>query len=346
MTHWPHPERVASALHQGDLGWHLRLEDAAIQDDAFVGWWDDDTLLAVGLVEGVLGRFSVRPGHDRDPDLGEHVAQVCRELPADSEVYADLRPETATRRILAGEGWTLDPEPWVALHADLDRWQPAVDLDRCEVVEAADAVADRVAVQRSGFERSTFTEEAWARMAAGPGYRRDLDLVLVGDGVPASIATAWWAGEGATAILEPVATHRDHRGRGLGRPRGHRPHHAPAGPRRLGGHGVHAARLRRRDRDLPRRRAARGRALPVAGASVHRVGLGDPPRCRARAPAPRGGWTAGRAAAPSGRRPPSPATASTRTSVTSRTSRRPDSRSTRAASTWVRIPVTRRPRSR
>jgi len=216
MSAWPHPERVAAALHQGDLGWHLRLEDAAIQDDAFVGWWDDETLLAVGLLEGALGRFSVRPGHDRDPDLGERVAQTCRELPADAEVYVDLRPETATRRILAGEGWTLDPEPWAALHADLAGWRPAVDLDRCVVVEAADAVADRVAVQRAGFEGSTFTADAWARMAAGPGYRRDLDLVLVGDGVPVSIATAWWAGEGATAILEPVAAHRDHRGRGWG----------------------------------------------------------------------------------------------------------------------------------
>lgn len=34
--------------------------------------------------------------------------------------------------------------------------------------------------------------------------------------MPAAIAGAWWAGEGATAILEPVATHRDHRGRGWG----------------------------------------------------------------------------------------------------------------------------------
>ena len=41
---------------------------------------------------------------------------------------------------------------------------------------------DRVAVQRAGFERSTFTEAAWQRMAAGPGYRRDLDLVRVGHG--------------------------------------------------------------------------------------------------------------------------------------------------------------------
>jgi GNAT superfamily N-acetyltransferase len=214
MAAWPHPERVAASIHQGDLGWHLRLSDGAIEG-AFVGWWDGDALLAVGLLEGVVGRFSVMPGRERDGNLGEHVAQACREL-AGEEVYADLRAETATRRILAGEGWTLDPEPWVALHADLDQWSPMVSLDEDAVVEAADTVADRVAVQRAGFENSTFTDDAWHRMAAGPGYRRDLDLVVVGDGSPVSIATAWWAGEAATAILEPVATHRDHRGRGWG----------------------------------------------------------------------------------------------------------------------------------
>jgi len=160
MSDWPHPERVAAGLHQGDLGWHLRLHDAAIEG-AFAGWWDGDDLLAVALLEGALGRFAVRPGSERDADLGEQVAQACRELPGE-EVYADLRAETATRRILAGEGWTLDPDPWVALHADLARWQPPVDLDECQVIEAADAVPDRVAVQRSGFEGSTFTEEAYA----------------------------------------------------------------------------------------------------------------------------------------------------------------------------------------
>lgn len=214
MDAWPHPERVAAGLHQGDLGWHLRLADDALAG-AFVGWWDGGDLLAVALLEGALGRVSVRPGVDRDPELGEHVARACRELPGD-EVYVDLRPETATRRILVDEGWTLDPDPWTAMHTHLDHWRPATELDGVEVVEASDAVADRVAVQRAGFENSTFTEEAWHRMAAGPGYRRDLDLVVRADGVPVSVATGWWAGKGATAILEPVATHREHRGRGHG----------------------------------------------------------------------------------------------------------------------------------
>jgi ribosomal protein S18 acetylase RimI-like enzyme len=214
MSAWPGPDRVAAGLHQGDLAWHLRLDDASV-DGGFVGWWDDDELLAVGLLEGALGRFAVRPGAERDTALGEEVARACRELTGD-EVYADLRAETAGRRILVGEGWTLDPEPWLALHVDLAGWTPAVALDEVTLVEAEDAVADRVAVQRAGFEGSTFTEEAWRRMAAGPTYRRDLDVVVVDDGSPVAVATAWWAGPGATAILEPVATHRDHRGRGWG----------------------------------------------------------------------------------------------------------------------------------
>ena len=97
-------------------------------------------------------------------------------------------------------------------------------------------------------------------MAAGPGYRRDLDLVLVGDGVPVV---------DRHRVVGRRGRDRHPRARGhpprpprprLGRPRGDRPGHATARPRRLGSHGVHAARLRRRDRDLPRRRAAPGRA--------------------------------------------------------------------------------------
>ncbi|MBF4765803.1 GNAT family N-acetyltransferase [Nocardioides islandensis] len=218
MTAWPHPDRVAAGLHVGDLGWHLRLDDDALEN-AFVGWWEGDDLQAVALLEDVVGRFAVRPGLERDAALGEQLAAECRWL-ADTHrgdaVYAELRAEAAARRILVGEGWSLDPEPWVALHADLDRWQPRVDLDGVSLEAAADAVAERVAVQRAGFENSTFTAEAWSRLAAGPAYRRDLDVVLRADGEAVAIGTAWLAGEGATAILEPVATHQDHRGRGFG----------------------------------------------------------------------------------------------------------------------------------
>ncbi len=216
MSAWPDPARPAAGLHVGDLGWHLRLDDDTI-DGAFQGWWDDADLLAVALVEGVLGRYAVRPGRERDAALAEHLAENAGSL-VGGEVYADVRPETTVRQLLVAEGWQLDPDPWVALHGDLPDWVPATSVEDVAVTDAADSVADRVSVQRAGFERSTFTEAVWQRMAAGPGYRPDLDVVVRdGQGTPAAIATAWFAGPGATAILEPVATHPDLRGQGWGR---------------------------------------------------------------------------------------------------------------------------------
>jgi ribosomal protein S18 acetylase RimI-like enzyme len=56
-------------------------------------------------------------------------------------------------------------------------------------------------------------------MAAGPGYRPELDLVVHDpeDGSPASCATGWLSVPGGVAILEPVASDSARRGRGLGR---------------------------------------------------------------------------------------------------------------------------------
>jgi GNAT superfamily N-acetyltransferase len=215
MARWPGRDGPVPGLHQGDLGWHLRLPDDEIAE-AFHGWWHGDDLLAVALVEGPVARVEVGPDHGQDRDLATALAEVGRTMTGDT-VYVDVAPDTALRRLLADDGWTPDPDPWVALHADLATWSPTVALDGLRVADAADAVADRVAVQRAGFERSTFTEDAWHRMADGPGYRRELDLVVsTPDGAPASVATSWFVAPGATAILEPVATHRDHRGQGYG----------------------------------------------------------------------------------------------------------------------------------
>ncbi len=58
----------------------------------------------------------------------------------------------------------------------------------------------------------------WERLAAGPGCDSALDVVvLTEDGSAAALATAWLSVLGGTALLEPVATHRDHRRAGWGR---------------------------------------------------------------------------------------------------------------------------------
>jgi GNAT superfamily N-acetyltransferase len=54
-------------------------------------------------------------------------------------------------------------------------------------------------------------------MAAGPGFRPELDLLARTDtGVPVAALTAWFGGEGRCGMIEPMGTHHAHRRQGHG----------------------------------------------------------------------------------------------------------------------------------
>jgi ribosomal protein S18 acetylase RimI-like enzyme len=203
-----------SELHVGDLGWALRLPDDDLAGTLH-GWWDGTRLAAAAFVDG---RASFRPrlAPDRASDgatVGA-VVELVESLP-EPQLWSDAAPRSRFRKTLVGRGWELDPDPWVTLHRDLT---VEVETGARTVRRAADDVEGRVAAQRNGFEGSTFDEPSWQRMAAGPGYDPDLDLVvLTDDGEPAACATAWISVAGGTALLEPVATHRAHRRAGWAR---------------------------------------------------------------------------------------------------------------------------------
>ncbi|QIG44206.1 GNAT family N-acetyltransferase [Nocardioides anomalus] len=203
---------VGAELHAGDLGWHLRGPDQVLAGTVH-GWWRADGLVAVAEIEDATARPRVRPDLRADPEVAAAVADVVDALPGEQQ-WSEAADDSALRFELAARGWSLDPDPWTNLWADGARWEVA---DRGEVVRAADDVSGRVTVQRHGFARSTFDEPSWHRMAAGPGYRPDLDLVVRHDGVAVAAGTAWLSVPGGPAYLEPLATHRDHRGRGYGR---------------------------------------------------------------------------------------------------------------------------------
>jgi len=118
------------------------------------------------------------------------------------------------RQLLAEAGW-VDDEPWTPLVRDLA--EPVADSGlRIEIVRP-EHVAERTAVQRAAFERSTFTDERWHAMASGPAFADARDLLAYDeDGVAVAAATVWSAGPGRPGLLEPVGVHRDHQGRGYG----------------------------------------------------------------------------------------------------------------------------------
>lgn len=214
---WDAGHAYAAWVHAGDLGWLLRQPDDVLAAQ-LRGWWDDDDLVAVSLDDASMSRPRVRPDRLGDLELAAAVADEVETM-AGAQLWCDAEPGTALRQELVARGWVLDPEPWVALFADARVWRPDLPAHPGATRRAETEPAARVAVQRGGFARSTFTEEAWHRMAAGPGYRPDLDLVVhdPDDGVAAAAATGWLSVVGGPACLEPLAAAREKQGRGFGR---------------------------------------------------------------------------------------------------------------------------------
>ncbi len=210
---WTAAQPYTAHVHSGDLGWHLRSGPDAV-DGTVLAWDVDGAPVAAGLLDPGVLRLAFAPGWSASAGLAESVAQGCADLE-----YVDALSGTALRQHLLATGWSADPDPWVVLHKDLG---PADadhhDPDSRQLAGPADVEA-RVAVQRSAFAPgSTFTPALWRQMAAGPTYDGRFEQVAwTPQGQPAAAATGWFAGPGATAIFEPVGTHRDHQRQGYGR---------------------------------------------------------------------------------------------------------------------------------
>jgi GNAT superfamily N-acetyltransferase len=203
-------------LHPGDLGWYRRF---GADTGAVRIWSRDGRVLAVGLLDGpTLLRLTVAPDVRQDPELArrmsEDIVEPARGVLPEGSVSVESPAGLLLKDLLFEAGWTVD-EPWTPLRRDLA--DPVEDPGvRIEVV-GPERVADRVSVQRSAFDRSTFTEEAWLLMAAGVAYADARCLVAYDGDQAVAAVTVWSAGPGRPGLLEPMGVHRDHRGHGYGK---------------------------------------------------------------------------------------------------------------------------------
>lgn len=217
LQSWAPPGGYFASIHAGDLGWHLRLDDADVHG-TFVAVLDDDEPVAIGLLEGSTFRPTIRPDRLHDLDVAAALGDVLRALPADKDAYTDASSESVFRAMLSGEGWELDLDAWPLFYRPLSAADGEHDDPLSHALASAADIADRVAVQRSAFTNSTFTVERWHQMAAGPGFDPAFEFLRRdGDGTPVAAATGWMAGRGKVAILEPVGTNPAYAGRGHGR---------------------------------------------------------------------------------------------------------------------------------
>ena len=210
---WTATQPYTPHVHSGDVGWHLRSGPDAV-DGTLLAWEVDDAPVAAGLLDAGVLRLAFAPGWSASEGLAAQVARECVDLE-----YVDALSGTALRQCLLATGWSADPDPWVVLHKDLGAADADHDDPASRPLDGPADVEARVAVQRSAFAPgSTFTPTLWRHMAAGPTYDGRFEQVAwTPDGRAAAAATGWFAGPGATAILEPVGTHREHRRQGYGR---------------------------------------------------------------------------------------------------------------------------------
>ncbi|HEX4444725.1 MAG TPA: GNAT family N-acetyltransferase [Galbitalea sp.] len=206
-------------LHPGDVGWFWRFgADAATA--AVRSWKRDERVVAVGLLDGDdLLRLAIAPGTDREEELASRLAadltNPARGILPEGRVAVEAPEGAVIKDVLSEAGWQVD-EPWTPLQRDLT--QPVEDGGvRIEVVRP-DLAEARAEVQRASFDKSRFTADSWRAMVAGPLYA-DARCLLAFDRRNNAVATitVWSAGPGRPGLIEPMGTHRDHRGHGYGR---------------------------------------------------------------------------------------------------------------------------------
>lgn len=197
-------------LHPGDIGWFWRA-GAADTAAAVRTWSRDGRIVAVGLLDGPgLLRLTIAPEFQQDRELAR---QLVEDLGGSDLASVALDGEPLLREVLPDHGWHVG-DAWTPLQVDLTEpvRDPGVQIE----VVGPEHVHVRTAIQRAAFSRSTFTDEVWHTMAAGPLYA-DARCLLAYDGDEAVAAvTVWSAGPGKPGLLEPMGVHPDHRGRGYG----------------------------------------------------------------------------------------------------------------------------------
>lgn len=205
-------------LHPGDIGWYWRF-GAAATAASLRTWIRDGQVLAVGQVDPDEVRLAIAPAAWDDEPLAQEmvhdVTRAERGVCPDRTTGLEANWVGPFRALLVEDGWE-PAEAWSPLARGLQG-----SVEECGVrveVVGPELAPSRTAIQRAAFEGSTFTDERWHVMAAGPLYRDARCLVAFdGHGDAVAATTVWSAGAGKPGLLEPLGVHRAHRGHGYGR---------------------------------------------------------------------------------------------------------------------------------
>jgi hypothetical protein len=169
LMSWEAPGCYPTGLHAGDVGWQLRMDDDVVERSLIVVRDGADVVAVAILDQPSLLRPAVRPDRVHDLQLASVLADLADGTEGTAPSSSSEAPGgSALRTVLSSRGWTVDTDAWTVLYRPLSAADADDDPLSRPLADDGD-IADRVEVQRSAFEGSTFTMQRWRQMAAGPG---------------------------------------------------------------------------------------------------------------------------------------------------------------------------------
>ncbi len=231
---------AASYMHPGCLDWDIQYPPDEAADQLNLRLWE-----RAGAGEPQLEAWAICSRHEGTFDI--FVSPALYDTPAHEAVIDDylawaekrarslgigqLQPfwafeyDLALRRMLTARGFALfEPDPAPPLFERALDALPAPRLPEGFTVQGVASLADgrlRAQVTHGAFRPGDDWERYWASYAQFIGsaaYAGERDLfVRSPDGRGASACTIWFDEVNAVGLFEPVATHPDFQGRGLGK---------------------------------------------------------------------------------------------------------------------------------
>jgi GNAT superfamily N-acetyltransferase len=209
-----------SRHHPGQLAWSARYaEPQELEHGPVAVWQEHGADVAWAWLESpTWGELCVDPAR---PGAGREAVAWLVDRGATTAMT--LQTETVVVSALREAGFAEQDFPWFT-HHELDLAglgdPPAVVGYRFRHVEP-DEVEARAAAHRAAWSpppaTSKVTAAAYGRLVQTPPYRPQLDWVAVTepDGGMVACLTSWLDDATGVALLEPVGTVPEHRGRGL-----------------------------------------------------------------------------------------------------------------------------------
>ena len=206
--------------HVGDLAWRRFMHIGRESRWRTRLWEEGGRPVAYGWLERTATlQYEIHPAQRSGP-LHDELLAWFAEVAEGSELRtSSLSADGERLEVLARHGYAVDPAGReLAYHvrdlADLPIRELRAGF-RLRTVRPED-LERRVAVHRAAFAPSRVTPESYRNVMHAWPYRPELDCVVEApDGSFAAFCLAWLDEENAVGELEPVATHPDHRRRGL-----------------------------------------------------------------------------------------------------------------------------------